>query len=341
MGLPYQTVRVPTVNGKSMFAWFVPSPKRHGKVSAVALMHGWGGNAEDMLPFASLLYCAGYAVLLLDARNHGRSDADGFSSMPRFAEDLVHGFNWLGRQPNVDSRRLVLLGHSVGAGAALLAASRHCEPAAVVSIAAFGHPAQLMRRLMRAHHVPYRPIGWLVLRYVEHTIQARFDEIAPCHTIARVTCPVLVVHGEEDDRVSPADARRIYANRRDDRTELLMLPETGHESRDAIAQHGAALVAFLDRFVKDPSGPHPSQMQEQGFTSEDQEHAAEGDGDDEGIRACLDQDEGAENHDVQGDGGNQHKGIGPDVLTNSTHDPPMDCNVHDQIEDGPQGSDSA
>jgi pimeloyl-ACP methyl ester carboxylesterase len=31
---------------------------------------------------------AGFTVLLIDARNHGGSDADTFSSIPRFAEDL-------------------------------------------------------------------------------------------------------------------------------------------------------------------------------------------------------------------------------------------------------------
>jgi pimeloyl-ACP methyl ester carboxylesterase len=126
-------------------------------------MHGWGGNAEHMLPFAQLLHAAGYAALLLDARNHGRSDPDDFSSLPRFAEDLGRGLDWLARQSGVDARQLFLLGHSVGAGAALLLAAQRPEPAAVVSLAAFAHPADLMRRHLRSHHIPFRPLGWLVL----------------------------------------------------------------------------------------------------------------------------------------------------------------------------------
>jgi pimeloyl-ACP methyl ester carboxylesterase len=55
----------------------------------VAIMHGWGGNADHMLPFAALLHAAGHATLLLDARNHGSSDSDDFSSMPRFAEAIA------------------------------------------------------------------------------------------------------------------------------------------------------------------------------------------------------------------------------------------------------------
>ncbi len=247
LGLPYRAVRIPTANGKRLFAWFIPLPEGIKNGPAVAVIHGWGGNAGHMLPFASLLHHEGYAVLLLDARNHGNSDDDSFSSMPRFAEDLEHGLDWLGCQPRIDPQRLYLLGHSVGAAAALLVASRRQDLAGVISIAAFAHPVEMMRRQMRSHHIPYLPIGWLVLRYIERTIKANFDDIAPCNTIRQGSCPVLLVHGEEDESVPLADARRIYANRLDDRVELLLLPETGHDSREAISTHGESLLAFLRR----------------------------------------------------------------------------------------------
>lgn len=247
LGLPYQAMRIPTENGKRLFAWFIPLAEGLENGPAVAVMHGWGGNAGHMLPFATLLHREGYAVLLLDARNHGNSDTDSFSSMPRFAEDLEHGLDWLGRQPRINPQRLFLLGHSVGAGAALLVASRRHGLAGVVSIATFAHPAEMMRRQMRSHHIPYRPIGWLVLRYIERTIKVSFDDIAPCNTIRQVTCPVLLVQGEVDECIPQADALHIYANRTDDRVELLVLPETGHDSREAISTHGGSLLSFFRR----------------------------------------------------------------------------------------------
>lgn len=259
LGLPYRTVWVPTMKGKRLFAWLVPPANGAEKAPAVVVIHGWGGNAEHMLPFAALLHRAGYAVLLLDARNHGGSDADSFSSLPRFAEDLEHGLDWLAQQPGVDPGRLVALGHSVGAGAALLVAARRPDLAAVVSVAAFADPAELMRRQMRAHRIPYVPVGWLVLHYIEWIIGFHFNDIAPCNTIRRVSCPVLLVHGEDDERVPSMDAQRIFVNRVNGRTELLMLPETGHDSRDAIAVHGESLLRFLRRSVgaaAETSGHH-------------------------------------------------------------------------------------
>lgn len=75
-----------------------------------------------------------------DARNHGQSDTHSFSSLPRFAEDLESVLEWLHTNHPTACEKLVLLGHSVGAGAVLLAASRRTDIAAVISVSAFAGP---------------------------------------------------------------------------------------------------------------------------------------------------------------------------------------------------------
>lgn len=244
-GLRAETVALATAGGKRLHAWFVPAGTG-GPGPAVAILHGWGGNAGFMLPFADLLHQAGYAVLLLDARNHGRSDSDDFSSLPRFAEDLEQGFDWLRARPEVNPAQVALLGHSVGAAASLLVAARRPEVAAVVSLAAFAHPVTLMRRQMRAHHIPYIPVGWWVLQVIQRTIGARYGDIAPVNTIRRVRCPVLLVHGEEDLAVPVADAECIHANRPGEHVRLRLLSGTGHDSVERVREHGRELAEFLD-----------------------------------------------------------------------------------------------
>jgi pimeloyl-ACP methyl ester carboxylesterase len=49
--------------------------------------------------------------------------------------------------------------------------------------------------------LPYWPIGWLVNRYIEKVIGFRFDDIAPIARLKNVTCPVLLIHGLQDDVV--------------------------------------------------------------------------------------------------------------------------------------------
>lgn len=104
------------------------------KVITVVAMHGWGADAELILPFAKILHQSGYAGLLVDARNHGRSDSDSFSSMPRFAEGLEHGFSWIHKQPELDPQRIALLCHSESGGAALQVGSYRGYGAAVVIV---------------------------------------------------------------------------------------------------------------------------------------------------------------------------------------------------------------
>lgn len=245
LGLTYQTVAIPTENGKSLFAWYIPPSDPKEPAPAVVVIHGWGANAEFMLPFALGFQQIGFATLLLDARNHGRSDSDTFSSLPRFAEDLEHGFEWLVSRNEVDPKRIALLGHSVGAGAALLLASRRSDVAAIVSISAFSHPEELMQRQMKNHHIPYIPFGWMVLRYIERAIGISYATIAPLNTIQKIHCPVLLVHGCNDRSVPVSDAERIYARRTHQRVVLHTLAGVEHDSVEFIEKNRDILNDFL------------------------------------------------------------------------------------------------
>ena len=268
LGLAFETLRIGTENGRSLHAWFIPGPARAAVADAdaataaareeaeippaaapaVLVMHGWGGNAALMLPLARPLHEAGYATLFVDARCHGASDDDSFASLPRFAEDTEHAFAWLSAREGVDPARIALLGHSVGAGAVLFAASRTPQVAAVVSVAAFSHPAAMMRRWLATKRIPEKPIGRYILDYVQKTIGHRFDDIAPVTTIARIRRPVLLVHGADDEVVPIDEAMQIYAMRGDTPVELMTL--TGdHESFADLEHHMGRLVGFLDRSI--------------------------------------------------------------------------------------------
>lgn len=244
-GLPFEQVAIPTANAKALFGWFVPPPT--APAPAVAVVHGWSGSADVMLPLAPLFHAAGYGVLLFDARCHGRSDDDTFASMPRFAEDLGNALDWLKARPDVDG--LAALGHSVGGSATILEASRRDDLIAAIAIAPFAHPGELMRRFLVARHVP-PPVVWWVLRRVQRFIGYRYDDIAPTTVVSRLRCPLLLVHGSED-RVTPvADSLLIHGNRGGVDVSLRILDDVGHNPSGAIRRHGGELVAFLDGAAK-------------------------------------------------------------------------------------------
>ena len=241
-------VHVPTAGGKHLAAWLVSPPQTvAAPAPAVLVIHGWGANASMMGPVVPPLHAAGFAVLLLDARCHGHSDDETFTSMPRFAEDIAAGLAWLKHQPNIAADRVALLGHSVGAAAALLHAARHHDVGAVVSLSAFAHPAEVMRRFMADKQIPYGLLGWYVMRHVQRVIGVTFDEIAPLGTLPAVRCPILLVHGLRDRTVPVDDAYRLLATSSNAR---LLLVEGDHDLREAMAPHAHALVSFLHRAIE-------------------------------------------------------------------------------------------
>ena len=250
LGLKAEEVRIATANARQLHAWLIRAPQqeqeRDRPQAAVVVVHGWGGNAALMLPLARPLHEAGFAALFIDTRCHGASDDDSFTSLPRFAEDAEHAFAWLAAQPGIDPQRIALLGHSVGAGAVLFAASRTPQVAAVVSVAAFSHPVAMMRRLLAAKRLPERPLGRYILDYVQKTIGHRFDDIAPLTTIARIRRPVLLVHGEDDEVVPIVEARQIYAARGDTPVELMTIAGN-HDSFADLEGHIDQLTGFLQR----------------------------------------------------------------------------------------------
>lgn len=241
LGLAYETVHIPSISGKRLFAWLLPVP---GAGTSIIILHGWGGNAELMLPMALPFHRAGINVLLIDARNHGNSDADSFSSMPRFAEDLDHAIDWLRQHHPGRTQRLALLGHSVGAGAALLIASNRRDIAAVISVSAFAHPEWMMKRSLQRFHLPVL-VRDFILGYVQWIIGHRFGDIAPMRAVCKIACPVLLVHGRADTIVPVEDARIMAKNCPGSQLTLLEIDDAEHDSIDRIEQHGFELVNFL------------------------------------------------------------------------------------------------
>lgn len=238
-------VTIDSPNGSALRGWLRRPPDAAGDDeprAAALVIHGWGGSSTDLLPLSEPLLAAGLHVLLLDARAHGRSDDVGLCSMPGFAEDIRTALTWLRRQPTIDPTRIILVGHSVGAGACLFVASEDPEIAGVVSLASMAAPREFMADLL-SRHLP-DPLTGLALRYVEHLIGHRFAEFSPVHTIGRIAAPVLLIHGDLDATVQPGDARRLHALAPGTST-LIMLPDTGHTSLEALQEVQPALRRFL------------------------------------------------------------------------------------------------
>ena len=241
LGVPFSDVRFPTANGRTLHGWWIPCDET--RQPAVILVHGWGRNAERMLPYIAILRPMGYHLLAFDARHHGMSDRDGHASMKKFSEDIRAALDFLVGQPEVDADRVGVLGLSVGGSAAIHAAAHDARLRAVVTVGAFAHPREAMLEMGfgRTWLAPAMPLAF---RFMEWRVGARFDDLAPERQITRVAGQVLLIHGKGDTVVPVSSAHRL-ARAAPGHAELWVLPDRGHSDVHLEPTLPARLEEFL------------------------------------------------------------------------------------------------
>lgn len=230
-GVPFETVAFPNPDGLTLRAWYVPPPVSAGeRVPAVVYGHGNGSDRRQWLPLARRVHEAGIAQLFLDFAGRGDSDGDVITLGAREAGDLVAGIDWLARRPEVDPDRIGAAGKSMGAVAALLAASREPRIRVLVLDSPYADLADVVDRAVRRRHLPaafLRPVIFRVAGW-----RASFDpaRLLPERTIAEIAVPALLLHGEDDALVPIEHARRLVGAAKGPVT-FLPLAGEGHNTR--------------------------------------------------------------------------------------------------------------
>jgi dienelactone hydrolase len=109
-----------------------PNPKPVGqRPPLVVVAHGFSADQQIMSTISRSLAAHGFAVLAIDFRGHG-SNTHAFEG--DIIDDLKAALDWADTSPYVDHTRYAVLGHSMGASAALEFASRDPRVKAVVPV---------------------------------------------------------------------------------------------------------------------------------------------------------------------------------------------------------------
>jgi pimeloyl-ACP methyl ester carboxylesterase len=101
---------------------FIPkSATGDSPAPGAVLCHGFGSSHRVMKDIARIMANKGIATFIFDFRGHGSSDGaiDG-----KQADDAVDAWNFLKKFPEVDKTRMGLIGHSLGAMSAIIAAAK-------------------------------------------------------------------------------------------------------------------------------------------------------------------------------------------------------------------------
>jgi dipeptidyl aminopeptidase/acylaminoacyl peptidase len=173
----------------------------------VLLLHGCPG-LEKNLDLAVLLRDRGWNSLLFHYRGcWGSAGRYDLRTVPR---DVIAAVDYLTGCPAVDSRRIAVVGHSMGGWAAIVTAAR--EPR-LRAVAVYGAPTRLGASLrLDPEQVENEFTRFLAATPAEFT--AQLDEVArradPLEAVTAITPrPLLLVHGTEDRWVPVAQAREL------------------------------------------------------------------------------------------------------------------------------------
>ena len=224
----------------------------------VLLMHGGLGNTEDFRNLAPVLVAAGYRVVAMDCRGHGRSAwGDQPITYDQMAADAVGLLDHLG------IAKTDVVGWSDGAIIALNLAIHHPERLdRVVAYGANYNPAG--NQFVPSDQLP--PFEYFIADYRRLAPEPeRFEEltdvldalykVAPNYSDAElqsITVPVLILDGAADEFVTPDQPVHMAALIPG--ATLVIMPGTGHFAMSA--KPGLFNPIVLDYLAgKTPAGP--------------------------------------------------------------------------------------
>ncbi len=186
----------------------------------------FGGNAEEVSwMLADPRWPRDWTIVAINYRGYGASE--GTPGEAALVADALVTYDAIAARNDVDARRIVALGRSLGTGVAVkLAAARPLAGAILVS------PFDSLVELGRTHY-PWLPVSWL--------LRHRFDSEADAR---RTQAPLLAIVAERDSIV-PAERSQALYDAWGGPKSWLVIPATDHNTLSVPQAFWGGVVAFL------------------------------------------------------------------------------------------------
>lgn len=257
---------VPASDGIPLRGWKVRPRNSNGVW--VLLFHGIADNRIGVIGHAEMLFEAGYAVVMMDARAHGAS------------EGPIATYGWLERhdtsrvidallasEPLAQDRpantltpfHLFALGESMGAGIALQSAAADARIEAVVAEASFANLTEAaydyagFRRSPLLGKTFLAPGAWTMVYRGQSLAGFPAAEVSPEKAVASRAFPVLLICDADDVALPCRHTQMIYAAARG-RKQMWVVPGAAHSA--ALGRYPAEfrhrVLAFYDSVRRDP-----------------------------------------------------------------------------------------
>lgn len=178
--------------------------------SAILYLHGNAGTrgGDHRVQLYKVLSSLGYHVITFDYRGWG--DSDGSPSEEDMTSDALFIYDWMKRRMD-DKTRLYIWGHSLGTGVATNLVRRLCDRGSPPDALILESPFTNIREEAKSHpfSIVYRYLpgfDWFFL----DTITANNIRFASDENVNHISCPVLILHAEDDSVVPFHLGKKLY-----------------------------------------------------------------------------------------------------------------------------------
>ena len=241
-GLKYEEVTFQSKDGTRLSGWFIPAV---GK-SRGTVIH-FHGNAQNMTAhfgFVAWLPAQGFNLFVFDYRGYGRSA--GSPGRRGVFEDSLAALDYINSRPDIDHKRLFVLGQSLGGVNAIAAVGS--RPAggirAVVIESAFASYQGIVSDKIAAI-----PLLSFFRKPLSHMLIS--NDFSPETVIANIApTPLLIIHGSSDPVVPYSHAKRLFELAREPK-QLWTIERGDHTAAfaDPGSEYSQRLVAFFNEVV--------------------------------------------------------------------------------------------
>ena len=233
---------IPALDGRSLEVWRIePAGESRG---IVVLAHGWSRNRDRMVPRARMFARVGFTTVIHSARDHGNSSPKKFMNAVKFAEDMAAVIKWVGEP-------VILYGHSAGSAGAIVAAARNPSMIRLLFLeASYADTYKGLMSLYRWVNPVFGALfGPMILFWMNLFYRGALGRYSPAVLAKEIHVPVMIIHGEKDQRFPLAFALELKQSFPHDRVSFFVAKGAGHSESSKKPGYREAVKAFLDTYL--------------------------------------------------------------------------------------------
>lgn len=241
--------------GYLLQGWWLSRPETNRVVVGLA---GYRGSRSELIGIATILWRAGFNVLLFDYNGHGAARGAPVTLGYREVNDFYAALEYV--HSRVPDARIGAFGGSMGAAVAILGSAKRDDVLGVVADSPFAtHAGVVSYNVSRVVRLPGAPFARIADYFLYRRAGYHNSDVEPVRAAPLIAPrPLLIIHGTDDTMIPVEHGRMVYEAAREPK-ELWLGQGAEHcgtyfLDREA---YGNRITAFFERALGPAQGEAP------------------------------------------------------------------------------------